>query len=124
MPKGLGSRPKIYVSNPSIIARRDTVLAFVFKSRVYGIVVVKEHLPDTPPSKYQQSLRDLAARDGKPGVTGRLQLFDIRGNEQGLVTTPYDGSGSGIIWLERGVEYIIRGPELDRHDVVAIANAL
>jgi hypothetical protein len=122
-PGGLGAPTKILVG-PVGSDNASLVVAFLYESSDAGLVVVKEHLPDVPAKEYESANRQLLELNGQPNVHGSFEIVTIRSGAEALITTSEDASTSSIFWLEDGIEFIVRGPGLDRERAVQVAEKL
>ncbi|MEO8292072.1 MAG: hypothetical protein ABI635_02940 [Actinomycetota bacterium] len=122
-PKGLGTRRSVFVS-PSGTEKELAVVALLYETPGYGLVVVKQHLPDVPIADYDKANQELMEMNGLPTVHGSFDLVAIREGQEALVTTSEDGTTSSIFWLEKNIEIVVRGPDLDKTDVLKIAEGL
>lgn len=120
-PRKLGNPTKILVSAPGVQPEMR-VVAFLFDTPDYGRVVVTEHIPDVPPEQYDEANQSLVALNGEPNVHGSAEIVSIRGGKNALVTTSEDGSESTIFWLEGGVEFVVKGPSIDRENILQVVD--
>jgi hypothetical protein len=84
-------------------------------------VVVEEHFPDTPVSRYYASQQSFMAENNSPELQGSFKLVDVATPGPALLSIPPSGSPVMITWLNRGRELIVRGPTLTEPQAVAIA---
>lgn len=121
-PLRLGVPDKILVS-PADTEPEFRMLALLYDTEDYGRVVVIEHLPPVPVTEYESAHEAWVAQANDPALEsiGSSEIVTIRGIRQALLTTSEDGV-SDIYWLEGAIEIIIRGPTLDRVEVLEIAN--
>jgi hypothetical protein len=115
---------KVLVTDPAKTSLRDMVLALMYHTSNYGLVVIKEHNPDVPIDQYDTVNLELLAQNGQPGTHGSFELVPVRAAAKALVTTSEDQRQSSIFFLEGSIEIVIRGPELDRTDVIELANRI
>lgn len=120
-PFGLGVPKKILASPPATEPEFRT-LALIYDADPYGRVVVIEHLPPVPVSEYESAHEAWVAQSNDPELEsiGNSEIVTIRGTRKALITTSEDYV-SDIYWLEGAIEIIIRGPTLDRVQVLEIA---
>lgn len=109
---------------PAEAAPEDLVVAFVYDTAKYGRVVVEEDVPSVLGEAYDTANEEVVATAAHPGVSGSAEMTIVRSGHKALVTTAEDRSRSTIVWLEDGVEIIVRGPSLSSADCIAIAEAL
>jgi hypothetical protein len=69
-------------------------------------------------------MADEMASNGQQDVFGRLDQLSIRGGSKGYLTTSDDGLHATIQWLQGGIEFIIRGPDIGPVQAVVIANEI
>lgn len=121
-PIRLGVPDKILVSPPETEPEFRT-LALLYDTEDYGRVVVIEHLPPVPVTEYDSAHEAWVAQANDPELVsiGSSEIVTIRGTRKALLTTSQDGV-SDIYWLEGAIEIIIRGPTLDRGEVLEIAD--
>jgi hypothetical protein len=124
-PKALGA-PKEILSTPvDESAPEDRVLALVYETKEYGLVLVEEHLPDVPVEEYQAGLEQLVEQSEGPNTQGSASLVTIRDGVEALLTVSEDESRAEIWWLhDDSFEMIVRGPELDPTTCIALANLI
>ena len=120
-PRGLGTPETVLVSPKDGAA---VVVALLYQTADYGLVVVTENVPDVPLDQYEQSHRALLDYNDDPMTHGKFEIVTIRQDQEALVTTSEDEAHSTIFWLEEGVEIVVNGPGLRRDDVIAIAESI
>ncbi|CAN5309551.1 hypothetical protein BH20ACT24_BH20ACT24_08510 [soil metagenome] len=124
-PKGLGAPTEILISPVDEITPESRVLALVYETKEYGLVVVEEHVPDVPVEQYQEGLQRLVEQSKLPNAQGSASLVKIRVGIEALMTVSEDESSAQIWWLQDGTfEMIIRGPNLDAPSCIAVANLI
>ena len=121
IPVGLGEPQKVFVSDPLFVTREQTVVAFLYQTQNYGLVVIKEHFPDVPVESYDKENEELLKYNGLPVTHGSFSLVSVRGGEQALLTTSEDATEATLFWLENGLEFIIEGPNLDADAVIDLS---
>lgn len=124
VPRGLGTPEKILVTDPELTSLGDAVVAFLFETPEFGLVIVKEHLPDVPAVAYDSVNEDLLKYNELPTTHGTFSLVRVRNERQALLTTSEDEAEATIFWLEGGVEYIIQGPSLDAEAVMSLSERI
>ncbi len=70
------------------------------------------------------ALADRVADGAQSGITLQSTAQTCTCSQQALGTTSEDESTSSIFWLEADIEIVVRGPELDKSDVVTIAEKI
>jgi hypothetical protein len=123
VPQGLGEPVKILVSEFSVDPETN-VVALVFDTTRYGRVVVTEHLPEVPAEEYDAAHQALLELNGGPDTHGTFEIIEIRGGANALVTSSQDGSESTIFWLEDGIEFIVKGPDIGRANVLQVVEEI
>ncbi len=124
VPSGLGEPVAIDITPPAVTPPDARVVAFIYDTVDYGRVVVKEGFPDVPPADYEETLSLVVEHSQEPDVEGTAEKLEIRGGKPAVVTTVEDGSRSSMAWLEGEIEITVRGPDIDREQVLAIGEAL
>ncbi|MGH7428461.1 MAG: hypothetical protein ACREJ4_08935 [Candidatus Methylomirabilaceae bacterium] len=127
VPKALGNPTKILVQLGNLNLDRRPI-AMIFDHPSYGRVIVKEGLPEGTPEQEMAFLASVPKMGaeccaGIPG-SGHSELVAIRGSITALVTETDDRSIADITWVEGGLLLNVSGPDLQRQEVIAIANAL
>jgi hypothetical protein len=123
VPKNLPAPESLLVTDASV-PPASAVVALVYDVDGFGRVVIKEHFPDVPASEYAAINRGMLELNGQAHVHGTFEIVTIRESREALITTSEDGSTSSIFWLEGPIELIIRGPELDRSEVLKLAESI
>lgn len=123
IPKGLGQPAKILVSEPGI-ERHSRIIAFIYDTPSYGLVVVTEHRPELPPDEYDAANRSLLELNGRPDVYGSFEIVRIRNGADALLTSSEDGGQSTIFWLEDGIEFIVKGPSVGRGNILQLVEEI
>ena len=125
VPKNIGDPGRVVISDPNQIQQtEDRVVALIYDLPAYGRVVVEEEIPQIPPQEFDSSMNQLLALNGQADVHGTFGVASIRGGTNGYTTTSADGSASDIRWIEGGFEVLVRGPNLNLVQVVALAQLI
>lgn len=122
-PKGLNGQIKLLVS-PLGFEPEKRAIAFLFDAPEYGRVAVIQHFPDVPAGEYDAANENFLQYNGGPETHGTFEIVIIRDGRKALITTSEDGSTSSIFWLEGDTELMVRGPLLQRNDVIEIAEKI
>ncbi len=127
VPKGLGSPTKILVQLGNLELDRRPI-AMIYDNASYGRIIVKQGLPEGTPEEEEAFLASVPKMGaeccaGIPG-SGHSELVSIRGSITALVTETDDRSTADITWVEGRLLLSVSGPDLQRDEVIDIANAL
>lgn len=123
VPDAFGPPVKILVTPPDSSSRGDRVVALLYESDDYGLVVLKEHLPDVPIAEYDASNARVVEMTKDPSAQGIARIVPVRGGLPALLTISPDGSDCTIWWLEdEAFEIVVRGPDLVPEKCVEVAN--
>jgi hypothetical protein len=123
VPDAFGSPVKILVTPPDSSSRGDRVVALLYEPDDYGLVVLKEHLPDVPIAEYEASNERIVEMARDSGAHGTARIVPVRGGLPALLTVSPDGSDCTIWWLEdEAFEIIVQGPDLVPEQCVEVAN--
>lgn len=119
-PKGLGSPVSVLVQllYPQVDTRS---VAYIFNHQTYGRVIVVENIPDIPLAEYQAALVEWGSLKG---TSGKSETIVIRKGITALLTETDDGSQAALRWVEGSIAISLRGPQLQREEIISIANAL
>ena len=119
-PKGLGTPASVLVQllYPQVDTRS---VAYLFNHPTYGRVIVVENIPDISLADYQAALIEWGSINPSDG---KSETIVIRNAITALLTQTNDGSQAALRWLEGSIAISVRGPELQRDEIIAIANAL
>ena len=126
-PRGLGDpwRIEVQVGNSDI---RRRPIAFLYDHPEYCRVFVIEMLPEMSPAEHAASIARVPAMHdeccrGVPG-SGHGEMVQIRGGISALLSEVDDRSQGTLEWVEGTLVMVVRGPQLQRDELIAIANAL
>ncbi|MBI4259806.1 MAG: hypothetical protein HY658_04505 [Actinobacteria bacterium] len=124
VPEGVGTVREILVSSPEEVSRESRGVAFLMDHPSLGLVVVIEHFPDVPVEDYEAAAQRVADADDPGTEDGTGRVTTVRGGKPALVTVSPDGSRSTIFWLEDGVEFVVRGPDLNESEALGVIESL
>jgi hypothetical protein len=125
VPRGLGSPAKILVS-PAEIPAGERQVAFLYETDRYGLVSVGEGPAVPPASEWEDFIKSAVADNDESTTHGSAEIVTLDGGASALVTTNEEGTHSDICWLDSSgtTEFCVLGPDLQRDDVVEIANTI
>jgi hypothetical protein len=90
----------------------------------FGLVDIWEEMPQITGRQFRHLISQWVALNGNPGTSGTSTGVHVRGRYPAPITTTANGRRSDIEWIQAGVEYLIRGPTLTRHDCDRLASQL
>jgi hypothetical protein len=95
----------------------------MYESDDYGLVVLKEHVPDVPIADYDDSNEQVVEMSTAPSAQGSARIVPVRGGLPALLTVSPDGTDCTIWWLEdEAFEMVVQGPDLVPDQCVEVAN--
>jgi hypothetical protein len=118
-PRGLGPPTDIFVGRFN-----NQVVAFLYETEAYGLVVVREAPIDDSREVYEASQEAVLKYNGKPYTSGHSEIHTIRNGHQALLTVSEDGKLATIFWLQGTMEISVDGPAIGPAEAVNLAETM
>lgn len=123
-PKGLGSPKGVFVTDAPADQAAHRAIALVYDTTAFGVVDVVQALPELPPGKWEADKRNRVNAPAGTDRHGRAKIVSVRGGKDAVVSFEDDGSLILVMWLENGVETVVRGPTLTEAQALQLVEAL
>lgn len=113
VPKGLGPPARVLVDS-------GIGVALVYDTQEFGGVVILQQPQPLPTAEYEEWMQTVVDNV----KLGSAEIVSTRGTEALVIVPETPGHGASISWLSEGREIIIRGPKLQRSDVLQLAEVI
>ena len=124
LPKGLGVPKGVYVTDGPADQAANFAIGFAYETPEFGQVAVIQALPELTPAEWDADMRTRAEASRGPDTHGYGKLVWIRGGKQATFSFLDDGTLVAVIWLENGVQTVVRGRTLTEEQALKIVEGL